>query len=81
VKRDGDSWMKIEITTKDWLIIRFVFLIIMALIMFADYYVDVLNWGTVWLGILWGFQTATLIVDYGQYKYPTEPKKDTTHNV
>ena len=81
MKRDGDSWMKIEITTKDWIIIRFVFLIIMALIMLADYYVDVLNWGTVWLGILWGFQTAILIVDYGKYKYPTELKKDTTHNV
>jgi len=73
--------MKIEITTKDWLIIRFVFIIFMSLILIADYYVEVLNWGTVWMGILWGFQTATLISDYGNYKYPKELKKDTPNDV
>ena len=73
--------MKIEITTKDWLIIRFMVIIFVSLVIIADYYVEVLNWGTVWMSILLGFQTATLISDYGDYKYPKELKKDTSHHV
>jgi hypothetical protein len=60
--------MKIEITTKDWLIIRFIIVILGILVLIADYYVGVLNWVTMWLGFFWGFQTATLISDYGEYK-------------
>ena len=73
--------MKIEITTKDWLIIRFMVIIFVSLVIIADYYVEVLNWGTVWMGVFCGFSTATLISDYGNYKYPKELKKDTSHHV
>jgi hypothetical protein len=33
------------------------------------------------MGVLWGFHTAILITDYGNYKYPKELIKDTSHNV